>query len=79
MVDGVAGKAELDVVYATFDRGVLGLLALVQKHRDGDRRQDTDNDDDDEELDEREAPLARAPSHGFAFLSSIVASASTLA
>src|SRR4051794_10765777 len=36
-------------------RGVTGLLALVQEHRDGDRSENADDDHDDEKLDQGEA------------------------
>ncbi|HZL64174.1 MAG TPA: hypothetical protein VFD50_04395 [Thermoleophilia bacterium] len=44
------------------DGGVLGLLPLIDEHRDGDGGQDADDDDHDQELDEREPALPCAAS-----------------
>src|SRR5690606_41559425 len=49
-------------------RGVLGLVALVEEQRDGDRGEDADDDDADEELDQGEA-LVLVLRHGLAHTS----------
>ena len=57
VVDGVALDADLDRVHAFLDARVLGLVALVEEHRDRDRGEDADDDDHDQQLDEGEALL----------------------
>src|SRR5450759_1302092 len=65
VVNGDGLHADLERVHAFLDAGVLGLLALVEEHRDRDRGENADDDDHNQQLDERETLLALAePLHG---------------
>ena len=59
VVHAPALDADLERVHPLLDGRVLGLLALVEEHRDRDRGEDADDDDHDQQLDEGEAPLSR--------------------
>lgn len=55
LVNQEADVGDLGVAEVRLGGGVLGLVLLAEKDRDGDGRQDTDDDDNYEKLDQGEA------------------------